>query len=769
MVQQFRWLSPRETALLILRGWLGEPAGKAREAKLGLTEYQQHAVERLRAALQRRRGAILADAVGLGKTFVALSVIRTALAARARVLVVAPASLRAHWREHLARLGEHDVAFSTHTALSNGRLPAAEPDLIVIDEAHAFRNPKTRRYRSLQRVSSDAQVLLLTATPVNNSAEDLYHLIRIFARDDAFRDIGVADLNRAFRAQARTEVDRVLQDILVRRTRSQVRTERNLVFPDRKHPVAIRYDADWPVSVYEALESLTFAPYALESLAPAELMRLQLLKRLESSATAFRSSLRALRNVTELFLTGATRTSASQRGDDWVQLLLPIAFVGQEQSKRRLHLRHDALNDAELLRTCERALRGLPDNKLQQLLALLERECPGAKVLVFSQYADTAVYLWKQLHTRFRAGLVTGSDARLGANRAARGIVLDCFAPRANGRGTRLHERLQLDVLIATDVLSEGLNLQDANVVVNYEIAWNPVTLMQRIGRVDRLGSAHASVRVYNFIPERGLDRLLRLLERVETKLATIERLVGSDAPVLDAPQVGSARQAVEQSLRLPVEAEPVTLAPLREIESLRAELNGEPARIHDGPVAAALPGGRELLLLAVQWRRTVRLLIDDGNVVREDAAEAAALLRRALQVAAPSRAGEIDASRALAWLEAEELSSALRSAITSAPQRAATVKLIALARAQPVHQAARADRLLRVLARPLSVETQSRLALWSAASADAASACRELAGILRNEPSVERESPPDPRVLAVICVRQTTIVRDFAAPACPG
>jgi hypothetical protein len=341
--------------------------------------------------------------------------------------------------------------------------------------------------------------------------------------------------------------------------------------------VAVRYDADWPASIYEALESLTFAPYALESAAPAELMRLQLLKRLESSATAFRRSLRALRSVTELFLTGAPRTPASQRSDDWVQLLLPIAIDGLEQSKRRLHLRQDALNDAELLRTCERALRGLPDNKLQQLVAVLERECPAAKVLVFSQFTDTAVYLWKQLHTRFRAGLVTGSDARLGANRAARGTVLESFAPRASGRGTRLHERLQLDVLIATDVLSEGLNLQDANVVVNYEIAWNPVTLMQRIGRVDRLGSAHASVRVYNFIPERGLDRLLRLLERVETKLATIERLVGSDAPVLDAPRVGSARQAIEQSLRLPVEGEPVTLAPLSEIEALRAELNGEP------------------------------------------------------------------------------------------------------------------------------------------------------------------------------------------------
>jgi superfamily II DNA or RNA helicase len=757
MQQHFRWLSPRETALLILRAWLGEPAGTAPEATLGLTEYQQHAVRRLGAAIQRRRGALLADGVGLGKTFVALALIRHALAAHEGVLVIAPASLRAHWRKHLARLGDHNVALTTHTALSNGRMPATQPGLIVIDEAHAFRNAKTRRYRNLLRLCKDARVLLLTATPINNGAEDLYHLIRTFARDDAFRDLGVADLSRAFRAQTRSEVDRVLQEILVRRTRGQVRTERNLVFPEREQPVAVRYNAEWPASVYDALDALTFAPYALESAAPAELMRMHLLKRLESSASAFRGSVRTLRSVTELFLAGAPLARTSQRRDEWLQLLLPIGLDQQDYAQRRLQLHQDALNDAELLRTCERTLRGLPDDKLHHLLTLLERECHDAKVLVFSQYADTAVYLWKELHTRFRVGLVTGNEARLGANHAARSTVLESFAPRSNGRAARLHERLQLDVLIATDVLSEGLNLQDANVVVNYEISWNPVTLMQRIGRIDRLGSPHASVRVYNFIPERGLDRLLRLMERVENKLATIERLVGADAPVLDAPQVGTARQAVEHSLRLPVESEAATFAPLREIESLRAELNRASAHTPapDGPVAASLSGERELVLFAVQWKRAVRLLICDDNGVRENAAEAVALLCRALQLSAHAGPSPIDTRIALAWLEAEERSAALRSPMTSTQQRAAAVKLIALTRALPAQQAARLDRLLPVLARPLSLETQGRLALWNTASSDAATAFRELAGILRNERSGERAIPTEPRVLAVLCVRQ--------------
>src|SRR5262245_56953414 len=117
----FRQASPRETALLILRAWLGEPRGPSPAPALGLTQYQQDAVHRLTAALQHRHGAILADWVGLGKTFVALALIRAALDARERVLVIAPAALRAHWHKHLGKLGTHDVAFATHTALSNGR------------------------------------------------------------------------------------------------------------------------------------------------------------------------------------------------------------------------------------------------------------------------------------------------------------------------------------------------------------------------------------------------------------------------------------------------------------------------------------------------------------------------------------------------------------------------------------------------------------------------------------------------------------------------
>jgi superfamily II DNA or RNA helicase len=687
-------------------------------------------------------------------------VIRAALDQNERVLVIAPAALRAHWRKHLARLGERIVAFTTHTALSNGRMPAVQPALIVIDEAHAFRNPRTRRYRTLQRLRKDARLLLLTATPINNSAEDLYHVIRTFAGDDAFRDLGVADLSRAFRTQAQAQVDRVLQEVLVRRTRAQVRAGKDLAFPERAAPIALRYDAEWSVAIYEALEALTFAPYALESAAPAELLRMHLLKRLESSTTAFRSSIRALRAATELFLTGSG-ARPPKRGDDWVQLSLPIAIGRLENPQRVAELRLAALADAKLLISCQAALRESADAKLARLISLLETECAGARVLVFSQYADTAMYLWKQLRNRFRVGLITGSDARLGANRAARSTVIECFAPRANGRLTQLHARLQLDVLIATDVLSEGLNLQGANVVVNYEISWNPVTLMQRIGRIDRLGSPHARVRVYNFIPERGLDRMLRLMERVETKLATIERLVGSDSPVLDAPKVGEARRAIELSIQPPDALQPTTLSTLSDLESLRAELAGAPANNSDcdRPLAATICGEQDVTLVALQSRGVIRLLLCDCAGVRESAPETSALLRNALQLEISGSEQPFDVTPAIDWLLAEQRSEQLRAPTGGAAQHAAAQKLLRLAGALPVGSAhARvADGLLRRLAQPVSRDVEMRLSGWvNSTDRAAGAALDDLRVALAPPASNRRQTSVKPSVVALLAVRKT-------------
>ncbi|MEX2285019.1 MAG: DEAD/DEAH box helicase, partial [Gemmatimonadota bacterium] len=531
-----REVSPRQAALVILEAWFGGDRTPS-TTSLPLTDFQHDAVSRLDRIFEQRRGALLADAVGLGKTFVALAIIDRALQRDESVALVIPAALRRHWLHHLKRLPANRraaVAVLTHTALSFGRASNTDFALVVVDEAHAFRNPRTRRYASLLQVTRSARVLLLSATPVNNRLEDLYHQIALFAADHDFAYLGVGSLRTVFKhagtdPRAQQSVQRVLEAVMVRRSREHVRsTQHGLAFPTRAPPNAIRYDlvaaygSAWS-TVYNALGQLSFAAFSNSGIPTAvELMRLQLLKRLESSIAAFTSSVRRQLQINRLLLgsLGAERwiKPASLRslivGDGMDAQLTLDALLTEivPRGCNTAELHAAATTDVRLLQACLRALGGadaLGDPKLAALSPLVARH---NGIIVFTQYRDTAVYVWRDLLRHSRVGLVHGSEARLGTQRAARSTVIECFAPRANG--ARLpHERMRLDVLVATDVLSEGLNLQDASTVISYDLPWNPVTLMQRIGRVDRLGSAHETINVYNFLPDRGLDALLHLVE----------------------------------------------------------------------------------------------------------------------------------------------------------------------------------------------------------------------------------------------------------------
>ncbi len=172
------------------------------------------------------------------------------------------------------------------------------------------------------------------------------------------------------------------------------------------------------------------------------------------------------------------------------------------------------------------------DRKLQRLLDLLDAPLAGRKTIIFTEFRDTARYLHHQLRNRPHIAQIDSGGARLGLDRASRRDVIARFAPRSNG----LHEppeRERVELLIATDVLSEGLNLQDASAVVSYDLPWNPVRLMQRVGRIDRLGSVAESVSIHHFVPGKDLDRLLGLMGRLQRKLSTIRSALGLDQPIL--------------------------------------------------------------------------------------------------------------------------------------------------------------------------------------------------------------------------------------------
>ncbi|MGH7555788.1 MAG: helicase-related protein, partial [Longimicrobiales bacterium] len=366
----------------------------------------------------------------------------------------------------------------------------------------------------------------------------------------------------------------LLRAVLIRRTRPLVSDmldrgvgQSVLRFPQRAPPAAVRYDltATYP-GVYEEaadlLESLTFAPFRTGSYTRrvtnavsstratasggAELLRILLLKRLESSVSALTASLTAQIRFLESFLdhlrTGRLLTPADHRSfrgsteTDAVQLFLGdvvLAEVPRPLDVRALEL--DACADLERLRAFRRRLGGSADRdpKVNRLFELLDGPLARERVLLFTEFRETATYLWTALRDRGGVGLIHGGGAYLGRSACRRREVIERFAPAANSAPPP-PPREAVRILVATDVLAEGMNLQDARHVISYDLPWNPVRLVQRIGRIDRLGSPHDVIFTHAFLPDHGLERLLRLLERVRAKLHAIQAGVGIEPNLVE-------------------------------------------------------------------------------------------------------------------------------------------------------------------------------------------------------------------------------------------
>lgn len=551
-LKEWRLTSPREAALRILAGRLQTPIDVV--TTVPLAAFQQEAFERATAILRRRRGVLIADSVGLGKTFVALALIESALKAGQHVIVVVPAGLKRMWRSELRKLASSIDGWTlmSHTALA--LRPPVQPafDLVVVDESHAFRNPRTRRFRALRSVCRGAQVVLVTATPVNNSLADLYFQLRLFCADGAFRDIGIGSLRATMidgNPLRDAEFARLRRAVMVRRTRAAIRATgaAGLSFPTQVVTVPVAYQL--PVSTEHLgrwLRQLTFIAYRLDGevhFAP-EMLRFGLLKRMESSVAAIRATLRRQIRYYEqlvdamahgMILRPRTFRSLYQPTEDSIQLVIePVAL----EKRRGGFTKGDAeAARAELITLREWHTSLSPeDEKLRVLVDVVKARPPSARTIVFTEYRDTASYIWRALRRRFAVGLIDGSGAWIGDTPASRRQVIERFAPQANH--ARVHEREAVRVLVATDVLAEGMNLQDADAVISYDLPWNPIRLIQRAGRVDRIGSPHDVVTVYNFIPDREFDALLGLARTIRGKLKTVRSAVGLDGPVLEPDPV---------------------------------------------------------------------------------------------------------------------------------------------------------------------------------------------------------------------------------------
>jgi len=511
--------APRAVIARAARALLdGTPVGSAQAWPAWLAPHQIPAAERLTAIIERHGGALLADAVGLGKSYVALAV---ALARKEPFTLVVPAVLVPQWRTLLNRFGL-DAPIITHESLSvrpvgpSGRQAVG---FVVIDEAHRFRNPGTNRYRALARLVVNSPVLLVSATPVHNSTADLFHLLRLFLRDHALAPLGVPSLRCAARGEPLLHA--ASARLIVARSRDRVRSGY------AGGPVAMTF----PRATAETVRAGPASDVVLSDLiagigrlraggSAAPLLRMMLLRRLGSSIPAFRASL--LRHEAYLDLAAGAAAEGRRLSPQEFQRCFPRAAESDLQLVLFPLLldagtAHAAGGDRRIVTRLREIVARIPahDPKADALERLLAAR--PAKTIVFSDAQATVRYLLQRLRSR-RAAAVFGASGRFATGDARRHEVLRAFAPRAQN-AAQPARAVETDLLIATDLLSEGLNLQDAEQVVHYDLPWSPARLAQRVGRIDRLGSSHAEITAVTFLPPEPLAAALALEERLAAKV----------------------------------------------------------------------------------------------------------------------------------------------------------------------------------------------------------------------------------------------------------
>lgn len=623
-----------------------------------LYNFQRDASLAIINKLEKYNGCILADSVGLGKTFTALSVIKYYENRNRNVLVLCPKKLNDNWQTFrsnyknnpvLADRLRYDILFhsdlSRDKGLSNGldleRVNWGNYDLIVIDESHNFRNGgrfdnededddfKENRYARLMnkviRSGVKTKVLMLSATPVNNRFSDLKNQLQLAYEgkaenindlldtgkniDSIFRDAQTVYSKWAKLPPEKRTTERLvdslsydffqlLDAVTIARSRSHIIKYYNTndvgKFPERLSPVSRRpkltdlNDAITFADIAEMLNRLNLSIYTPslfifesekgnygidyegEGLTVdgrekgiRKLMAINLLKRLESSVNSFRLTLTRIRDFINDSITaidkfqesGAGTVDVTDFSEDFdTEDNENDPFVGR---KSKINLRdmdyvswrRDLKADLEVLELLILMLKDITpehDTKLQQLVADLKNkfEHPingsNKKVLIFTAFADTANYLYEQLSGRIlndcglHTALITGSTegkCTLPKLKCTFNDILTYFSPLSKDRDAiHPNDTREIDVLIATDCISEGQNLQDCDYLINYDIHWNPVRIIQRFGRIDRIGSKNDVIQLVNYWPDMELDDYIKLKGRVESRMkATVITSTGDD------------------------------------------------------------------------------------------------------------------------------------------------------------------------------------------------------------------------------------------------
>ena len=640
-----------------------------------LYDFQKDAALAIINKLEKYNGCILADSVGLGKTFTALSVIKYYENRNKSVLVLCPKKLCENWNTYKGnyinnpiaddRL-RYDVLFHTDLSRDGGnsngidlsRINWGNYDLCVIDESHNFRNgigthsnTKENRYQRLMervvRAGVRTKVLMLSATPVNNRFTDLRNQLALAyeGEPEQFEDKlkikrSIEEIfrnaQRAFNEWSKKPVEKrttqallgmldfdffeLLDSVTIARSRKHIEKYYNTAnigkFPERLKPISVapcltkvHTDVNY-TQIYEMLSNLYLTIYTpsnyilpsrMDKYADSEnigltqrgreegirrLMSINLLKRLESSVYSFTVTVERIKRFIEQTIQLIHDYKSGTKVLELVEITQSDDFDGDDQNtdffgvgkKVKIDLEdmdyvtwlQELEHDVKTLGDLEQKMAVITpewDEKLQTLCKLIAHKIEhpinanNKKILIFTAFADTADYLYQHV-SRFvkekfnlDTAEITGSvDGRTTVPKLKCDLntVLTVFSPISKGKNILMpNSKANIDVLIATDCISEGQNLQDCDYLINYDIHWNPVRIIQRFGRIDRIGSKNKCIQLVNFWPDMDLDEYINLKSRVETRMKITVMTSTGDDDLINAEEKGDLEYRREQLKRL--------------------------------------------------------------------------------------------------------------------------------------------------------------------------------------------------------------------------
>lgn len=573
-----------------------------------MLEYQKDAVLYARDILEEHGGVFLSDVVGLGKTYMG-SLLAQQL--RGKTLVIAPPALvdehnPGGWKRVLREFGVSPMPIVE----SKGKLDQILKNYdtnsyqnVIIDESHDFRNEETQQYEYLSQICKGKKVVLISATPFNNTPYDLLSQIKLFqpAHNSTLPNPKVRDLEAYFKRleQKQKSIDKkkhpkeyiemskkisaeirenVLKYIMVRRTRNNINKyyakdlkKHNMEFPNVKEPKPVYYHFDkftdevFEKTLYKLTKKLTYAKYrplaeeyrvnpdtryANSQKMMSNFIKILLVKRLESGSYAFKKSIKNSINTHQQALDTLNDKGIFYTSRDYNSKIFELIaeddfnrieeLIGDGKANKYASddftdkFKKDLKNDLDVLKEIDTMWKSVEDYpKRLELARLLNEDLKDKKVVIFTEFIDTAENISQLLSEKCKGNvkLFTGKS-----NKEDMDEVLLNF-------DANIPEKRQRDdyrILVATDTLSHGVNLHRSNVIINFDIPWNPTRMMQRVGRIQRLGTKFKDVYTYNFFPTAPIEENIQIKSLAEHKIAMFIELLGNDSQLLTEEPIKS-------------------------------------------------------------------------------------------------------------------------------------------------------------------------------------------------------------------------------------